>query len=65
MMHYRGLGLPAACDSALEKLAKAGGEGGVIALSRSGELTLRFNTEGMFRAFRSSGGSAGVAVFGD
>lgn len=64
MMHYRGLGLTAACETALEKLAKAGGEGGVIALNRQGEVCLRFNTEGMFRAYRNSEGRGEVAVFG-
>jgi L-asparaginase / beta-aspartyl-peptidase len=65
LMLYRQSGLEAACREALEKLAAAGGEGGLIALTRSGELCLPFNTPGMFRAFQREGGAVQVGIFGD
>lgn len=38
------------------------GDGGVIALSRTGEIALDFNTEGMYRAAADSSGRSEVAI---
>jgi L-asparaginase / beta-aspartyl-peptidase len=47
----------------LEDLAKLGGEGGVIAIDRRGEIAMEFNSEGMFRAGRKSGEEARIAIY--
>jgi beta-aspartyl-peptidase (threonine type) len=47
----------------LEELPKLGGEGGVIAIDRGGEIAMEFNSEGMFRAGRKSGEEARIAVY--
>lgn len=41
------------------------GAGGLIAVDRTGAIALPFNTEGMFRAWRSSNGSEGTAIYRD
>jgi L-asparaginase / beta-aspartyl-peptidase len=63
LMQYAGLGIEAACERVLAELKRAGGEGGVIALNASGEVCMAFNSEGMFRAFRSAEGDEEVLCF--
>ena len=47
----------------LEELPALHGEGGVIAIDRSGEIAMEFNSEGMFRASRKSGEEARIAIY--
>jgi beta-aspartyl-peptidase (threonine type) len=55
LMEYRGLTLGQACQEVImNKLKPAGGEGGVIALDKHGNISLTFNSEGMYRAWLSS-----------
>lgn len=48
-----------------EELEKLGGDGGLISIDRRGNISMPFNTTGMFRAFRTSSGSQGAAIFKD
>src|SRR5687768_6906694 len=45
------------------KLKEIGGDGGVIVVDRNGALALEFNSEGMFRGARDSGGRREVAIY--
>jgi beta-aspartyl-peptidase (threonine type) len=47
----------------LEELPAMGGEGGVIAIDRRGEIAMEFNSEGMFRASRRDGEAARIAIY--
>jgi beta-aspartyl-peptidase (threonine type) len=47
----------------LEELPALHGEGGVIAIDRRGEISLEFNSEGMFRASRKDGEEARIAIY--
>jgi L-asparaginase / beta-aspartyl-peptidase len=47
----------------LEELPVLGGEGGVIAMSRAGDVVMEFNSEGMFRASKLSGEEAIVDIY--
>ncbi len=47
----------------LDDVAGLGGDGGVIAVSQSGEIAMAYNSDGMKRASVSSGRSPEVAVF--
>ena len=49
----------------LEELPALGGEGGVIAMDRRGQVAMEFNSEGMFRASRVHGGEAKVAIYSE
>ena len=53
----------AARDVIHGKLKDIGGDGGVIVVDRNGELSLEFNTEGMFRGARDSRGRREVAIY--
>jgi beta-aspartyl-peptidase (threonine type) len=39
------------------------GEGGVIAIDRRGEISMEFNSEGMFRASRKAGGRPEIHIY--
>jgi beta-aspartyl-peptidase (threonine type) len=45
------------------ELKALGGEGGVIAIDRTGEIFMEFNSEGMFRACRSAGAEAQIHIY--
>ena len=49
LMEYRGLSVAEAARTALAKVEKLGGTGGVIVIDRKGEMALPFNTSGMYR----------------
>ena len=65
-MEYKGLSLREAARIVVQdKLAPVGGEGGLIAVDAAGNLTLPFNSEGMYRASRAAGGVAAIAIYKD
>lgn len=64
LMEYRGLSLAEATRVVVhDKLAPAGGEGGLIAVDAAGSLALPFNSEGMYRASRNERGEELVAIY--
>ena len=66
LMEYKGFSVKAAAEFVIkDKLVKAGGEGGVIGVDHRGNITMTFNTTGMFRAFATAGGGEGVFIFGN
>lgn len=66
LMEYKGLSLKDACETVVKhKLVKLGGEGGLIAIDRSGHIELTFNSEGMYRASVAEGRAAYVGIYGD
>jgi beta-aspartyl-peptidase (threonine type) len=64
-VEYKGAGLAAAAAATLAKVARLGGDGGVIAINRQGQVTMPFNTTGMYRGFRLSDGTHAIAIFGE
>ena len=64
LMEYKGLSLEEAARIVVQdKLAPVGGEGGLIAVDAAGNVTLPFNSEGMYRASRVEGGGAMIAIY--
>ncbi|MCC5869829.1 MAG: isoaspartyl peptidase/L-asparaginase [Gammaproteobacteria bacterium] len=55
----------AARQVVMERIPAMGGDGGVIALSADGAISMPFNTEGMARGFARSDGTLSVALFAD
>jgi beta-aspartyl-peptidase (threonine type) len=47
----------------MEELPALGGEGGVIAIDRQGQVDMEFNSEGMFRASRVSGERERIDIY--
>ncbi|HRO42811.1 MAG TPA: isoaspartyl peptidase/L-asparaginase [Flavipsychrobacter sp.] len=65
LMEYKGLSLHDACTVVVkEKLTNIGGEGGLIAVDAKGNHEFCFNSAGMYRAMRNSGGKEEVAFYG-
>lgn len=54
LMEYKDNSLTEACQEVVHKrLTKINGDGGLIAIDREGNVCLEFNTEGMYRAFKT------------
>ncbi len=62
-MRHGGADLATAAEMVIHTVLP--GKGGLVAVDRSGAVALPFNTEGMFRAWRSSSGTDGVAIYGE
>lgn len=64
LLAYKGLPLREACDQViLDKLTKMGGEGGLIAVTTSGQVELVFNTTAMFRGWRTDRDEGKTVIF--
>ena len=65
-MLYRGLSLQeAAPDVVFGELLRIGGRGGLIAVDARGEVSMPFNTAGMYRGVQRQGQAACTAIFQD
>jgi beta-aspartyl-peptidase (threonine type) len=63
-MRFGGRTLSAAVrEVVLGELTRLQGEGGVVAIDRNGEISMEFNSEGMFRACRRSGEEAQISIY--
>lgn len=66
LIEYKGLSLKQACDAVVyKKLVAIGGEGGLIALDRNGNIELPYNSEGMYRAKKSSDSPLYIGIYKD
>jgi L-asparaginase / beta-aspartyl-peptidase len=54
-MKYKGIGLESAAKETIDRLTDIGGDGGLIAVDRLGNIALPFNCDGMYRGFVSEG----------
>ena len=64
LMEYKGLSLKQAADEVImNRVLKIGGDGGLIAVDAQGNIALPFNTEGMYRAYKTSVGMEEVAIY--
>jgi len=63
LMEYKGLSVSAASKIAIEKVGKMGGDGGLIALDKKGNIAMPFNTEGMYRGAITADGKIEVSIY--
>ena len=64
LVQYRHMALAAAVHEVIQvKLRRTGGEGGLIALDRAGDIAMDFNSAGMFRGARNSRGRREIAMY--
>jgi beta-aspartyl-peptidase (threonine type) len=63
LMEYRGMSLKDAAQAALDKVARLGGTGGLIAIDRHRNIALPFNTAGMYRGYVDPSGKFVVEIF--
>ena len=63
MMEYKKMSVAAASKAVLDKMGKLGGDGGLIALDRQGNMAMPFNTEGMYRGSVTADGKIEVLIY--
>jgi beta-aspartyl-peptidase (threonine type) len=64
-MQYGGRSVEQAAEATLEKVAKIGGTGGLIAIDRRGNFTMPFNTSGMYRGWIGPDAEPHVLIYRD
>ena len=62
-MKYKGLSLEDAARETIDHLTTIKGEGGLIAVDTNGNVTLPFNSDGMYRAFVTPNGDMKVEIY--
>ncbi|SEJ80643.1 beta-aspartyl-peptidase (threonine type) [Dyadobacter sp. SG02] len=66
LMEYKGLSLADASNEVvMKKLVERGGEGGIIAIDRNGNVAMPFNSEGMYRGYIKSDGKREILIYKD
>jgi beta-aspartyl-peptidase (threonine type) len=66
LMEYKDLSLEEAAGEVINvKVAKLNGEGGVIGIDKNGNITMTFNTKGMFRGYVKDDGKKFVAFYAE
>lgn len=63
LIEYKGLSVAEASKIALDKVGKMGGDGGLIALDKKGNIAMPFNTEGMYRGAITADGKIEVSIY--
>jgi beta-aspartyl-peptidase (threonine type) len=63
LIEYGGMKLQEAAQTALDEAKKIGGSGGLIAIDREGNITLPFNTSGMYRGYIDPNGKFVVEIY--
>jgi len=62
-MRYRRESLASAARAALASVARLGGDGGLVAVDRRGNVAMPFNSQGMYRACIDRRGRRSVAIY--
>jgi beta-aspartyl-peptidase (threonine type) len=62
-MEYRALPVQQAADLVMDKVKTLGGDGGVIAIDKFGNIGISFNSEGMYRAYIDVNGKPVVEIY--
>ncbi|HEY0743271.1 MAG TPA: isoaspartyl peptidase/L-asparaginase [Chryseosolibacter sp.] len=66
LMEYKGMSLEEAANEVINtKLAKLGGDGGIVALDRQGNISMTFNSEGMYRGYIKKKGEGKTFIYKD
>ena len=63
LMDYKGLSLKEASEIVLDKVADLGGDGGIVAVDKNGQMVAEFNTAGMFRATMNDKGELTIGIY--
>ncbi|GAB5400906.1 MAG: isoaspartyl peptidase/L-asparaginase [Aureisphaera sp.] len=66
MMEYKGISLQEAASEVIQKKVPAlGGDGGIVAIDKDGNVAMEFNTAGMYRAHMNAAGELIVKIYKD
>jgi beta-aspartyl-peptidase (threonine type) len=63
-MEHKEISLEDAANEVIHKrILEIGGDGGLIAVDAKGNIAMPFNTEGMYRASKSSNGEVEISIY--
>lgn len=66
LMEYKGLSLEEAARHVIqEKNPALGGDGGIVAIDKAGNIVMEFNTAGMYRASMNKKGDLQIGIYGE
>ena len=65
LVEYKGLSVADAGKTVIEKVGKLGGDGGLVALDKNGNISMPFNTEGMYRGAVTKDGKIEIYIYKD
>lgn len=66
LVEYKGMNLNDAAHEVIhKKVGGLGGDGGVIAIDKNGNVAMEFNTAGMYRASMTDTGELKIAIYND
>ena len=63
LIEYKKYSIQKATQTVLDKVGKMGGDGGMIALNKKGQIAMPFNTEGMYRGAITSDGTIEIYIY--
>ena len=63
LMDYKGLSLKEAANQVLDKVKALGGDGGIVAVDKDGNMVADFNTAGMYRATMNDKGELTIGIY--
>ena len=64
LMDYKGLTLQEAAKEVIQKkVPDLGGDGGIIAIDKNGNMVMEFNTAGMYRASMDASGNLNIGIY--
>lgn len=64
LIEYKGLSLEEAANEVIQKkLTQLGGDGGIVAVDKNGNMVAEFNTPGMYRAFMNDKGEMTIGIY--
>lgn len=63
LMDYKGLSLEEASRIVLDKVKALGGDGGIVAVDKNGNMVADFNTAGMYRASMNDKGELTIGIY--
>ena len=64
LMEYKGLSLQQAAQEVIQnKVTKLGGDGGIVAIDKEGNISMEFNTAGMYRAHMNKEGKLRIGIY--
>lgn len=66
LMAYKGMSLQEAAQEVIQKkVPDLGGDGGIVAVDKDGNMVMEFNTEGMYRATMDANGNLTIGIYKD
>ena len=63
IMEYKGKSVGEAALNVIRKLSDKGGNGGIITMDSKGNISMPFNTAGMYRGFRKAGQAPEIFIY--